>query len=153
MSNRRLFADKALRTENTAAHTAQQYVVTMTTMFAMEARQVLQLWKHMADNRRFALEATKWPPPPLGQTNEEPSNQHVAANTGNFAPYMTVPGAPGRLGSVPEARVVQGPPGYAGHGMQHAHGTHGSGVYVAPGDGAHGGNDQDVCFLMPHPQC
>lgn len=147
-----MFADNALRTENTAAHTAQQYVVTMTAMFAMEARQHLQLWKHMGDNRRFALEAGRGPATDVSRILEsraEGANQYVQADTGNFAPYMTVHGALGQLNAVPEAKVLQGPPGHGndgGHAM-HQRGGRGGGAYMPPR--AHGGNDQDLHLQMP----
>lgn len=125
----RAFADKSHRTENTATATAHQHVVTMTALFAMEARQHLQLWKHMADNRRFAFEAAG----KSGAKPEEP-DEHLVADTGNFAPYKHA------YGTIPEAKVVQEPSAYPGQGPGGSYKRRTGGQSYVP---SHGGNDQE----------
>ena len=137
--SQRMFRDDARRTENTAAHTAQQYVVTMTTQFAMEVRQHLQLWKHMGDNRRFALEAG------TAVQAKGDGAAHAVSDTGNFRPYMSVHGAPGLMqySSIPEARVVQGPPGNRPR-RGAAGGAH-------QPSGTYGDNGDDIALPLPTP--
>jgi hypothetical protein len=137
VSNNRVVSDKSQRTENTAAHSAQQHVVTMTSMFAMEARQNLQLWKHAADNRRFALEAAS---KAGSKTDSGPEKQqsYVGAETGNFTPYMTMSGAgvPAHYGSLPEGRVLQAPP------KQPSNAGQARGAFVPPP--GYGSNEQEI---------
>jgi hypothetical protein len=137
VTRNRMLSDNALRTENSASHTAQQYIVTMTVMFAMEVRQHLQLWKHMADNRRFMLEASS--------KSDDEVQKHDVADSGNFAPFMTIRGVPSTLDDVPEATVLMGPPtqGTQAHARPRGAGWGGGHTYTPPGPQV-SNNDQEL---------
>eukprot|EP00892_Ulva_mutabilis_P008772 jgi/Ulvmu1/6267/UM028_0125.1 len=55
VTSNRFFSDVGVHTENSATNTAQQYTVTLPQIFVMDARQILQHWKQIADNMTTPL--------------------------------------------------------------------------------------------------
>jgi hypothetical protein len=121
-SNRLGSAD--VRTENSAGTAAQQFVVTLSDSFALEARRTLQQWKQIADNINPDLKlpvaldgAAAVPVTPQAST----SALHLVAalvDKKNDAPLAAVHTPPG-ASKVAEVRVDLSPNvGVAGDGKE-----------------------------------
>ena len=94
VASNRFFSEVAVHTENSGANTAQQHIVTLPHVFAMDARQILQQWKQIADNMSSQLNLA-----------EEPA---VAPNAKTRNLELMLP-----TWSRPVAEVVTPPPGAA----------------------------------------
>lgn len=74
VTSKSYFAKPSHHTENSATNTAQQYTVTLPHLFAMDARQILQQWKQIADNMSSQLNLAGDKAVPTVATNADTHN-------------------------------------------------------------------------------
>lgn len=77
VSSKRFLSEVSVVTENSATNTAQQYVVTLPHVFAMDARQILQQWKQIADNMSTQLNLAADRPEPSVAAHADTRNINI----------------------------------------------------------------------------
>lgn len=77
VTSKRFFSEVSVRTENSATNTAQQYIVTLPHVFAMDARQILQQWKQIADNMSTQLNLAADKPEPSVVAHADTRNMDI----------------------------------------------------------------------------